>query len=115
MTSTESPKPKRLTSLLKTNPQVPMSLEERQAAGEADLKLFQHLAKSKDPEVASMARNVVRSLQAALQAGKMALDYQNDPKAQQENERTLGIYRLLRMPPPTLPGQTPSTSAKTET
>jgi hypothetical protein len=70
-----------------------------------------------DPESAALARNLARSARAEMQLLRKSIDYETSGKKardEAENERTLSIYRLLGMRPPT-PGQNPSASGKTET
>jgi len=88
----------------------PKSLDERVALAQERLETFNRLAASPrlDQEAQGVARNLARMAAASLALGQKALDYRDSgqqAKDQAENERTLAIYRLLRMQPPTLPGR----------
>lgn len=94
----------------------PLTLEDRQTQAQADLDRFSRLAAtpSLSARAAAEARVLARGAQARLDLLAKAIDWRDSPEAKERteaNERTLAIYRLLQIPPPTLPDGTPSTSA----
>jgi hypothetical protein len=85
-------------------PHVPMSLPEKLAQARADVAKWSQIAAlpNLSPSAALFARNMARSSQAAVTLGEKALAYQqqeNDPEAQANLMRLLGISPLLPTDP----------------